>query len=257
MRTIIGLLIFAALLWVALHWSLFSILFMALMLVIAISVVRMSHHVSPIDFYRIGFAIRTGALFVVGFIFGIIRFVLGMLILAGVIWAAGWGIGKIGDWAAKPAVEAAAVTQPKPAEANTPPGWDLWPSTDVVDPLKMLSKDQVFDQCARMHDERMEIHWCMVANGYAGKWECEAAACFFKPSTTSDEVRIKKELDVSFHNMEKGELEFNKCASTGGNNMDIHRCMLAKGYELDRMACKTFSPLCYILGMQARRRQQQ
>jgi len=98
MRTIIGLLIFAALLWVALHWSLFSILFMALMLVIAIAVVRMSHHVSPIDFYRIGFAIRTGALFVVGFIFGIIRFVLGMLILAGVIWAAGWGIGKIGDY---------------------------------------------------------------------------------------------------------------------------------------------------------------
>jgi hypothetical protein len=161
MRTIIGLLIFAALLWVALNWSLFSILFMALMLVIAIAVVRMSHHVSPIDFYRIGFAIRTGTLLAIGFVVGIIRWMIGMLILCGVLWSAGWLIGEIKDWTAKPAVEATAAVTPAP----DPEEQRIKKEIDVVF-QKMEVKDQVFNECVRLHDNAVGTHDCMVAEHY-------------------------------------------------------------------------------------------
>jgi hypothetical protein len=125
----------------------------------------------------------------------------------------------------------------------------------------MLSKDQVFDQCARMHDERMEIHWCMVANGYAGKWECEAAACFFKiPAPPAPAPhKLTPEHEAVFHNLDVQDQVFNECTRLHNDTLGVHKCMIAKGYELGDWAwnspgCKTIASFCYILGMPARRR---
>jgi hypothetical protein len=193
MRTIIGLLIFAALLWVALNWSLFSILFMSLMLVIAIAVVRMSHHVSPIDFYRIGFAIRTSALHVIGWLLGIIRFFLGWMLLAGVLWVVGWGIGEIKEWVTKPAAETRTSTASSEGwgpvtVVHTPEQQNhierLFHSygMDVNDPFDRISMHYaVFDECMRLHKDVRGIHSCMLANGYedvGGSCKTLSADCY-------------------------------------------------------------------------------